>query len=197
MIEVESSELNQPFPANADIQSISDCLFLFKTLFDTSLDNIAIYGPTGQLVYANLALMNTLNLRKEADVGSVDLVDLKGNQAFDLYSEALNQTLTTAESRAVLVNFTNDNISRVIYDLVNFSAIKNQKGQVIGVIVVGRDLDFYKQQQNQEIERREQYLRALMDTFPFIVWMKDKAGRFLATNQKFVEVVGAKHYKDL
>jgi diguanylate cyclase (GGDEF)-like protein/PAS domain S-box-containing protein len=194
MIEVGSNELNQQFDDNADIQSVSDYLFLFQTFFDTSLDNIAVYGPVGQQVYANATLLNTLNIKKHA---GVDYVDLKGQHAFEHYYEAINRTLTTGESCAILLNFQHDSLSRVIYDLVNLSAIKNQKNQVIGVIAVGRDLDFYQLQQNQKIEQREQYLRALMDTFPFIVWMKDKAGRFLATNHKFVEVVGAKHYKDL
>jgi len=194
MIELESSGLNQQVAVDDDVEDVTKLLFLFRALFDTSFDNIAIYGPSGHLAYANQALLNTLNLKQEADT---DYVDLKGQRAFDHYYDAINRTLATGEPCAILLNFEHMHISRVIYDLVNFSAIKNQKNQVIGVIAVGRDLDFNKQQQNQETEQREQYLRALMDTFPFIVWMKDKAGRFLATNQKFVEVVGAKHYEDL
>jgi diguanylate cyclase (GGDEF)-like protein/PAS domain S-box-containing protein len=65
------------------------------------------------------------------------------------------------------------------------------------VLAVGRDLDFYKQRESEDTKRNEQYLRALLDTFPFIVWMKDKAGRFLANNAKFCEVVGVKDYTDL
>lgn len=194
MIELESSGLNQQVGVDDDVEDVTKLLFLFRALFDTSFDNIAIYGPSGHLAYANQALLNTLNLKQEADT---DYVDLKGQRAFDHYYDAINRTLATGEPCAILLNFEHQRISRVIYDLVNFSAIKNHKNQVIGVIAVGRDLDFNKQQQNQETEQREQYLRALMDTFPFIVWIKDKAGRFLATNQKFVEVVGAEHYEDL
>jgi len=194
MMEVESSKLSQLLGANADVRSVSDYLSLFQTFFDTSLDNIAVYGLAGQLVYANAALRNALNLKK--DTGA-DYVDIKSQEAFDQYYDALNRTISSGEPRAVLINFEHASLSRVIYDLVHFSAIKNQQNQVVGVIAVGRDLDFNKQQKNQETVQREQYLRALMDTFPFIVWMKDKSGRFMATNRKFVEVVGAKHYEDL
>lgn len=177
-----------------DVDDVHALSSLFRTLFDTSFDNIAVYSPSGQLVYANQVLLNTLNLKQEA---GANFLDLKGQRAFAHYYDAINRTLTSGEPCAILLNFEHKSISRVIYDLINFSAIKNKNNQVIGVIAVGRDLDFYKQQQNQETEQREQYLRALMDTFPFIVWMKDKAGRFLATNQKFLEIVGAKHYEDL
>jgi len=194
MVGVESSELNQLVKLGVDIEDVTELLSAFRTLFDTSFDNVAIYGLSGQLAYANQALLNTLNLKQAP---GIDYVDLKDQRAFDHYYDAINRTLMTGEPCAILLNFEHESISRVIYDLVKFSAIRNQKNQVIGVLAIGRDLDFNKQQQNQEIEQREQYLRALMDTFPFIVWMKDKAGRFLATNQKFVEMVDAKHYQDL
>lgn len=37
------------------------------------------------------------------------------------------------------------------------------------------------------IESREKYQRALLDNFPFMVWLKDEQSRFLAVNQAFVE----------
>ena len=36
------------------------------------------------------------------------------------------------------------------------------------------------------VERREKYQRALLDNFPFMVWLKDDQSRFLAVNQAFV-----------
>jgi PAS domain S-box-containing protein len=37
---------------------------------------------------------------------------------------------------------------------------------------------------------REQYQRALLDNFPFMVWLKDEESRFLAVNRAFAETVG-------
>ena len=52
-------------------------------------------------------------------------------------------------------------------------------------------------QQAHEIKTSEHYLRALLDTFPFIVWMKDKQNRFLKVNAKFAEIAGAKNVQAL
>ncbi|MDP1610270.1 MAG: PAS domain S-box protein [Sulfuritalea sp.] len=40
------------------------------------------------------------------------------------------------------------------------------------------------------VEKREGYQRALLENFPFMVWMKDEQGRYLAVNQAFVRGFG-------
>ncbi|MDP3088746.1 MAG: PAS domain S-box protein [Methylotenera sp.] len=42
------------------------------------------------------------------------------------------------------------------------------------------------------LQEREGYQRALLDNFPFLVWLKDKKHRFLAVNQTFANVTGYK-----
>jgi len=42
----------------------------------------------------------------------------------------------------------------------------------------------------EALQKRERYQRALLDNFPFAVWLKDTRSRFLAVNQKFAENFG-------
>jgi len=42
----------------------------------------------------------------------------------------------------------------------------------------------------QALKEREQYLRAVIDNFPFMVWMKDAEGRFLAANSSLSAYLG-------
>ncbi len=42
----------------------------------------------------------------------------------------------------------------------------------------------------QAAEKREGFLRALLDNFPFMVWLKDEQGRYLAVNQAFLDGFG-------
>lgn len=39
----------------------------------------------------------------------------------------------------------------------------------------------------QALRRRDRYQRALLDNFPFLVWLKDTESRFLAVNQRFAD----------
>ena len=41
-----------------------------------------------------------------------------------------------------------------------------------------------------ELQRRDQYQRALLDNFPFLVWLKDAESRFLAVNRPFAKACG-------
>jgi diguanylate cyclase (GGDEF)-like protein/PAS domain S-box-containing protein len=50
---------------------------------------------------------------------------------------------------------------------------------------------------SEELKRREHYQRALLDNFPFMVWLKDKESHFLANNSIFAQVAGVKDVKDL
>lgn len=42
----------------------------------------------------------------------------------------------------------------------------------------------------EELKQREHYQRALLDNFPFLVWLKDNSSRFLAVNQPFADACG-------
>jgi PAS domain S-box-containing protein len=47
------------------------------------------------------------------------------------------------------------------------------------------------------LQKRDQYQRALLDNFPYAVWLKDTEGRFLAVNQGFVQLYGQQNADQL
>jgi PAS domain S-box-containing protein len=63
---------------------------------------------------------------------------------------------------------------------------------------VGTVQDITERKQNErEVQQREQYQRALLDNFPFAVWLKDTESRFLAVNQGFVNLFGQHDAEEL
>ncbi|MDP2200804.1 MAG: PAS domain S-box protein [Methylicorpusculum sp.] len=42
----------------------------------------------------------------------------------------------------------------------------------------------------RELQKRDRYQRAVLDNFPFLVWLKDEESRYLAVNQPFTEACG-------
>jgi PAS domain S-box-containing protein len=60
-----------------------------------------------------------------------------------------------------------------------------------GVYVTGTFQDITERKRlAAELIQREQYQRALLDNFPFMVWLKDEESRFLAVNEAFAKVFG-------
>ncbi len=54
-----------------------------------------------------------------------------------------------------------------------------------------------RKQDELEQQQRDQYQRALLDNFPFAVWLKDTDSRFLAVNQAFVQLFGQRNAEEV
>ena len=63
------------------------------------------------------------------------------------------------------------------------------QGNLIGVLGIAHDITERTHMQ-QALAMREQYQRALLDNFPFLVWLKDVDSRYLAANRPFAEACG-------
>ncbi len=50
---------------------------------------------------------------------------------------------------------------------------------------------------NAEMKLREHYQRALLDNFPYAVWMKNEVGQYLAVNRRLVEYLGVKRPEEM
>lgn len=60
-----------------------------------------------------------------------------------------------------------------------------------GALSDRRELSAANAVAHEEISRNERYQRALLDNFPYLVWLKDSESRFRSVNRQFAESVGA------
>ncbi len=74
--------------------------------------------------------------------------------------------------------------------------LRDDEGKVIGMFGVSRDLT-ERRTVDQALSQKERYQRALLDNFPFAVWLKDTESRFLAVNAGFVRIFGARDADEL
>ncbi|HEX5392899.1 MAG TPA: PAS domain-containing protein [Rhodocyclaceae bacterium] len=70
-----------------------------------------------------------------------------------------------------------------------WSPIRSETGEVNGLTCFVLDISGHRRMA-EELRRREQYLRTLLDNFPFLVWLKDKQSHLLAANEEFARAVG-------
>ena len=72
-------------------------------------------------------------------------------------------------------------------EVVHIQAVTDEDGlecqMVLSDITIQRRME-------AELKAREQYQRALLDNFPFMVWLKDEQSRFLAVNRPFASRFG-------
>lgn len=70
---------------------------------------------------------------------------------------------------------------------VKIEAVPDENGEECRMVVI--DISAAKQAE-KALRVREQYLRAVVDNFPFMVWLKDPGGRFLAVNSALASSFG-------
>lgn len=174
-------------PILDSIASLNDLKDIFSMLFDQSSENICIYDTHKKPVYANPSLLKTLGLSLDLSIDDFACHLVREPD----YLDAFNRVILTHKPDQILLNISQKN-GRHIYDLVNFFPIIAPNKSLLGVFVIGRDLDHSAHNKKKDDKKHAEYLRALLDTFPFIVWMKDHKGRFLEVNQKFAAIVGEK-----
>ena len=74
--------------------------------------------------------------------------------------------------------------------------LADDSGQVIGTLSSGADITERKQIE-EALRARERYQRAVLDNFPFMVWLKDRDSRILAANTAYARVAGIPTTDDL
>lgn len=174
-------------PTLDSIASLSDLKDIFSILFNESSENICIYDTHKKPIYVNPALLKTLGLSSNLPIQ--DFVCHRIQQPE--YLDALNRVTLTHKPDQILLD-TIQKHGRRIYDLVHLLPIIAPNKSLLGILASGRDLDHTSHNKKEDDKKHAEYLRALLDTFPFIVWMKDHQGRFLEVNQKFADIVGEK-----
>ena len=172
-------------------KGLATYISLCDRLFLLAQDNICIIDTNGKQVYKNPALLAL----------DAAYADTHAEVAWSSMSQEVNAQMMRAMQMRATTTFVLEcegpTTQYNVYDLLHISPIIDEQDQVLGVIAIGRDHGFYKQIESQEIRRREYYLRALLDTFPFMVWMKDKESRFLACNDTFAKVASQLSVHDL
>jgi len=71
--------------------------------------------------------------------------------------------------------------------IVRIEAVPDESGLECRMVVM--DITTEKEA-TRSLHEREGYLRSLLDNFPFLVWMKDEQGRYLAVNANFARNYG-------
>lgn len=175
-----------------DISDINEIVPAVTLIFDAVTDNIIIHDNKGNPVYCNQAMLNTLKFES----AQTFFGHLNNNQ-FPEYSKNVSKVLETKAPCSMIYNLGASNFSRYIYDLVSFFPIINHAQEIIGVFAYGRDLDYSKQKKIEKTKTQEHYLRSLLDSFPFAVWMKSKKGEFLTVNNQFCQDFGFKKPQDV
>ncbi len=168
-----------------DEQLLMRTAFL-EALLDSSPDGILVVGKDGGKLLQNRRLVELWGIPPEIANQTDDarqLAFVRGRlrdpesfmqKVVDLYEK----TEQTSRDEIELVD-------GVILDRYS-SPVRDKQGNYYGRIWHFTDVTQMRQTQ-KALQQKEFYQRALLDNFPFIVWLKDAESRYMAVNQVFAD----------
>jgi len=172
-------------------KEIENELWLTKTMIDSSKTAFFRLSPTGMVQYVNDYACQSLGYAREELLGMYPWEfdpDFKAEYWPGVWERLQQHEIVNIETRH-----------------------RRKDGAIFDVEVTGHYLSFDGEEFSftfaQDISKRkaaekalrtkESYQRALIDNFPFIVWLKDTESRFLAVNQAFAKTYGFNSAEEL
>jgi|GEM_PF-1149200 len=123
-------------------------------------------------------------------VAGYSAAELSGKSIQDLFVGEHQQLVAAHVARVmeegaadVEVELVTKDGQQLPYYLVGVRTVLDDQAYLVGF---GIDLSV-RRRAEREARQREAYLRSILDNFPYLVWLKDAAGRFLAVNEVFAK----------
>lgn len=159
-----------------------------RTLINTIPDLIWMKDPEGVYLICNSAFERFFGAREQEIVGrsDVDFMD-KAQAEFFRANDMAAVNAGGPRRNEEWITFAEDG-HRALLDTTKMPILDSEK-HLLGVLGIGHDIT--------ELRQTESYQSALLDNFPFMVWLKDTESRFLAVNQPYARAVGEAAVADL
>ena len=169
---------------------------LLRTLIDAMPDYIYVKDAKSRFVLANRGVATLM--------GFTSPEELLGKTDFDWFPKELASAYFSDEqailkSGVAVVNDeerTVDARKRAKWTSTSKVPLRNQQGEVIGIIGIGRDITRRKKAEDA-LRAEQELLRTLIDTLPDRIYVKDAKSRWLVANRALAGLVGAKNPADM
>lgn len=172
-------------------KQIEDELGLSKTFIEKSKTAFFRLDPTGQVQYVNEYACRSLGYTKDELVGMYPWEfdpDFPASAWPNVWNKLLKNEVVNIETRHRRKNGT-------IFDVDVTGHYISVNGEEFSFTFV-QDITERKQAE-KALRQKEGYQQALLDNFPFEVWLKDTESRFLAVNQTLSDSLGLLSKDDL
>lgn len=149
-----------------------------------AIPNVVFFKDTnGVYLVCNQAFSEFLGKPKLSIVGKTD---------FELFSDELAENFRESDKRILISNrpiykeeyIECQNGQKILMETLKMP-MYGQNNQIVGIMGISTEITDIKKLKDSLIESKAQQ-KAILDNMPFFAWLKDKQGKFVATNEPFV-----------
>ena len=178
------------------IAALQESRHLLQSIIDTAPIRVFWKDRECRYLGCNPAFAHDAGLQTPAELLGRDDFAMGWAEQAELYRADDRQVMESGQARMSYEEPQTTPDGRTIWLRTSKVPLQNASGQVIGVLGIYDDIT---ERKNAELalQQHSRYQRALLDNFPFAVWLKDTECRFLAVNEQFVTLFGALSADDL
>jgi two-component system sensor histidine kinase/response regulator len=175
-------------------ERLKDSQAVFHSLVESLPLNVLRKDRQGRIVFSNQRYCKTVNMPLEKILGKTDL-DLFPKELAEKYrADDLRVIETGADCRDIEKHQTPD--GKTFYVEVFKGPVIDANGHTTGIQCMFWNVtDRVRAEQNLQQER--DLLRTLMDNVPDLVFVKDRAGKFLTVNDALLKILKVKSVDDV
>ena len=169
-------------------RELSEQLRLQAMALDQISDRVTITDVNGVVIYLNQAARKNPELATEVRQMGQHVSAYGDSPLADApHDEIIGTTISQGSWQGNVGHRRADGSS--VYYALRTNLVKDESGAPMAMVGIGADIT-HQLELEQALHQREAYLRAMLDNFPFKVWIKDKEGRYLAVNQEMATLHG-------
>ncbi len=169
---------------------------LLQTIIDTAPIRVFWKDRESRYLGCNPAFARDAGQQTPADLLGRDDFAMGWAEQAEVYRADDRQVMESGQARMNYEEPQTTPDGRTIWLRTSKVPLQNASGQVIGVLGIYDDITELKNAE-QTLQERDRYQRALLDNFPFMVWLKDMESRLLAANQTYADAAGFTLTEDL
>jgi PAS domain S-box-containing protein len=169
---------------------------LLRTLINHLPDGIYVKDTDCRKTIANLADVHTMGLQSETEA--------IGKKDSDLYPKDVADRFS-ADDQSVIQNglpvinreeYVLDEQGKKRWLVTTKLPLRDNNGQIIGLVGIGRDITEQKKAQ-ESLQHERNILRTLIDNLPDMIFFKDAEGRYILDNLSHLRSIGMKHQEEI
>jgi diguanylate cyclase (GGDEF)-like protein/PAS domain S-box-containing protein len=171
-------------------EALCDSEVLFHTMADSAQDAIIMMDERGAISFWNKAAERIFGHAPDAAIGQDAHALLAPERYRDMFRHAFARWHQTGDGETVgkTVELTGYRKEGAEFPIELSLASVRMKDRWNAIAII-RDITQRKGLE-EALRQRERYQRALLDNFPFLIWLKDTESRFLAVNKPFAAACG-------
>ncbi len=186
-MQIKKSIINQSRQgkSNTNISLLDVLMTSIGSLFEASFNQVIVLDKAKQVVYLNTAALKQNSLESEQILGKA-FATIFAESSVLQYGEILDAVLASKQAD-VVTKTTNE--KQATYEIVSVSPILNANQSLLGILMIKESVAL-KPFVEQELTRTSAYHKTILDSIPFMIWLKDKDSRILAANTAYAEMAG-------